>query len=107
MPYSRTLDECSVTARSGLMCSVEVDVNKASLDGAAYSQPWCWCKPALCPAGIAGFSGLEGNLALAGVTGFLGAFLAFQVMLLHCERLTVCGTCSCRVFTCDTQATTF
>jgi len=24
-------------------------------------------------------SGLEGNLALAGVTGFLGAFLAFQV----------------------------
>lgn len=35
MPYSCTLDKRSLTARSALMCSVQVDVNKASLDGAS------------------------------------------------------------------------
>lgn len=32
-----------------------------------------------CSAGITGLSAVEGNLVLAGITGFLAAFLAFQV----------------------------
>ena len=34
-------------------------------------------------AGITGLSAVEGNLVLAGITGFLAAFLAFQVILSH------------------------
>ena len=32
-------------------------------------------------AGVTGLSALQGNLALAGLTGILGGFLAFQVGL--------------------------
>ena len=49
---------------------------------ATYSVP---CRHSYCvyTAGITGLSAVEGNLVLAGVTGFLAAFLAFQVLQPH------------------------
>lgn len=43
-------------------------------------------------AGLTGLSALQGNLALAGLTGVLGAFLAFQV---HAFSLLQPCICTC------------
>ncbi len=56
---------------------VYVPISRMNSRTKAYCCPII--KQQLCPAGIAGFSGFEGNLAVAGITGFLAAFLAFQV----------------------------
>lgn len=67
-----------------LVVSTDAEVATESLlhAFATCSAP-CSHSSCMYSAGITGLSAVEGNLVLAGVTGFLAAFLAFQVIQPH------------------------